>query len=615
MEKQSQTILVTVHSDLSQVFKEAQTLLQDGVELELVFASGTYYCPSLSIDMSDCPEQARLVLTGYPNGQTILSGAQVLASVDWQDEGLGLFSCNWPGDGKLRADPWFPSKQAIGLRSEMLTINGRQFKPRDLEDYELNGFWNVETPQHQRTTLEHKLKLGLDPHLLVAGEFGIVAGADGQALRVYVRLGEAQEHHSNPCRKQVLVEAALNSRLLTFTNAHHLTCKNLTFTMCAGQPAEGFETPVKFLAKSRLVAFEHCNFVWNSGFGLNIEGLDDLSFESCAFNHNGYGGLGLGSINNLTINSCESSYNDWRNVWGGDFVNCHCTAGIKAHRVAKAVVSNHRSCANAVNGIWFDVYCSDVLVKDSLCLLNGREGLFFELSEGPFEAYNNLLLANGEHGLIVDVVGRSFCHHNLVVAINVDGLPGSTRGAVDFGQGLRYNEHSNQNMVPGLEHIFKDNLVFGTDGSGALMALHNRVLLRDQAADNAYQIFWHCFEFGNNSFQLASGANQTRAFVIEDSRTAVIKRFGIEQWQLTEFVGASDDRLTDVGLVDPQGFDCRRRDQLAQPSVMPFVKIDDELLSYCLTWYQCLGFELSYEGLSTFTSGRAHGLQFFGLEM
>lgn len=484
----------------------ADELTHGGVRLQI--APGIYREALSTLSFSPAALDSPFLIEG--TGETILSGLDIMPGGLWESLGAGLFRAPLCNSFGFKGDPWFPAVDVVGIRCEQCFVAGIPYAPVAVEGWELSGFWNVETPPDKRGAPSYRY-LGLrDPmEALAPGSFGVTERSENGRY-VYLKALPGQDPRIDT------VEITARGTLLHLRSKNRIIIRNLVLTGAGNFPAAGCETPLLLDGEFSDLAIENCAFIWNSAFGLNIGCIRNLSIKGCRFSHNGYGGLGLNGITGLTIEDCEFSHNDWRNLLGGCVDQSHCTAGVKAHHIRGGAVRRCSAIANRVNGIWFDVQCSDVLVEDCVCSLNRREGLFFEFSPGPFTARRNTLVENGCRDYIVDVVGITDGYENVLWNSGLRGVAGAASGGVSIGQGMRYNDHADSSMQPGVRHVFRKNKV--RVGSGGLCALgvYNRVLSDQRTAsdDLAYSRFPKALRVFGNTWQVGPSS-----FRYEDLRT------------------------------------------------------------------------------------------------
>lgn len=487
--------------------------LATGTGVKILVAPGIYRESIGSFEFPGLAREAPLSIEA-DGGPVIVSGLDVVDPDSWEDCGDGLFRSPTEWSFGFGGDPWFPASDVIAHRCEMCFIDGEPLIPTALESWRLGGFWNVETPVDERVSMEAQYIGFSDPHrTLDPGKFGVTeTPQNGRFL--YLRTPNREKP------SKVTVEITARGALLCLASKENVSFSGLTFRGAGTFPKSGYESTIRFSGTFKNVRLDNCHFEWNGAFGLNIGKIEGLSISDCSFRFNGYGGLGLGDINQLIIERTDLSCNDWRNYLGGCIDQSHCTAGVKVHNTHGALIRECSAVGNEINGMWFDVRCADVLVENCVCAFNRREGLFFEFSPGPFTARNNLLEGNGAHDYIVDVVGRSAAYDN-ILRNDGESSPGwGPSGGASIGQGMRYNEHADSSMEPGIEHRFERNQVCVGPKSNPAFAAYNRIRPEQTAAADltAWSRFPASIKASGNRWETGGG----HSFRYEDWRAGTV---------------------------------------------------------------------------------------------
>lgn len=491
---------------LDKALLESEKYLNSGIDTEIILYPGKYSQGIPGLIFSGPGLDASLKIGGLPGkgDETLITGFSELERYGWRDLGNNLFCRNYENNLGTYGDPWFPVKDRIGRKCEQLFVDDTPYIPVSVEIWETSGFWNVETPEAERAEIREKYIGYNDPAAsLDPGEFTITEGPD-LGLKLFIRFrGDATPYSSK-------MEITSRGTILDLGPKNNLILENLTFTGSGSFPRIGMMSGAKLSGPGRNWKIRNCSFLWNSALGLSISSVSDLEIKGCHFSFNGYGGLGLDDINRFSLVDCSFEGNDWRNFLGGAIHQSHCTAGVKIHKSEHGVIHNCRAVRNGINGIWLDIQCGRIHVEDCLCQENRREGLFFEFSQGPFTAVNNFLIRNGEHDYIVDAVGISKAEGNTIVH-------SGSAGAVCFGQGMRYNDHTGPAQKPGQSHIFSGNTIRAEKTGSELLGLFNRVYPYQQTPDDeaAYSRFPECMNVENNVFF----ADRNSLIIYEDLRT------------------------------------------------------------------------------------------------
>lgn len=128
-------------------------------------------------------------------------------------------------------------------------------------------------------------------------------------------------------------------------------------------------------------------FAWASGH----------TFDHVTATANGLLGLSANTADRLTLTSSRIIGNDTEH-----FRTEPASGGVKISRSIGVSVLDSVISSNATNGLWFDVYSSDITVARSTFADNGADGVLVELSERAVLASNHLV-HNGRAGIgVVD---------------------------------------------------------------------------------------------------------------------------------------------------------------------------------------------------------------------
>lgn len=179
-----------------------------------------------------------------------------------------------------------------------------------------------------------------------------------------------------------------------------------------------------------------CTFNFADFAGISIIG-EGHTITNCNFNNNGNLGISINGSDeahkwapvpnrppqNITISGNETSYNNYRKFelhWQH--------GGIKAAVSCKEIrVSRHRAFANFGAGIWFDAYCKNVTIENSLIKEN-LVGIAYEISDDAL-IFGNLVLGSKYHGIYVSSSNRVKIFNNTLDAngfgIVLHGMPRS----------------------------------------------------------------------------------------------------------------------------------------------------------------------------------------------
>lgn len=124
-------------------------------------------------------------------------------------------------------------------------------------------------------------------------------------------------------------------------------------------------------------------FAWASGHTLN----------HVSATANGLLGLSANTVDHMTVKSSAFTGNNTEH-----FKTEPSSGGIKISRSAGVTVTDSTISSNTTNGLWFDVYSSDITIARNTFAGNGSDGLVVELSNRAVVAGNHFV-RNGRAGL------------------------------------------------------------------------------------------------------------------------------------------------------------------------------------------------------------------------
>ncbi len=355
--------------------------LEAGEPTRVVVHAGVYRETAAAIRFEQTARSTLLVIEAAPKARVVWSGSDELPEAGWTSEGEGLWSHPWDKDFGMYCMPWGVA-YGVGPRREMLFQDGRPLKPVSIEDWLAEGLGPWSTTGVKWTYLGSK-----DPRLTLSeGEFGSTDNRDG-GNRLYLRLAKSQKPRG--------IEAATRNRLLDIRGKSNLVLRGITFQHCAnGEQDWGHDVPV-FVGspdESRCgdILIDRCQFVWNSGTGLDVQGWR-WTIRDTQCNFNGFSGIAGGHVQNVLFQRVSTNWNCWREFLGG--TEDWCYAGFKMAETNGHLVEDHTSIGNCDHGMWWDIFCGDITVSGATCLYN-RRSMIYELSVGPFVA-SKVLAAEG----------------------------------------------------------------------------------------------------------------------------------------------------------------------------------------------------------------------------
>jgi hypothetical protein len=558
--------LAKPYKTISAAIRQAEKLLARGQGVRVKIGPGTYRESVGHIRIEGAAYSALLVLEGSSNGKTIWSGTEVWPTSKWKDLGTGLYAADWPYDWGNWSYQW-ETPRVLGHRAEMVFVDGQLLRQVLLEEYDYSRTGELIDHGNRKQSWNYRgFRQPLEA--LEAGSFGI-AERDENGNKLYVRLARGKSI------SDVRIEVATQRQAFRIGNADlsegkdGLVLRDLTIRGFASRTKDNqMENTVAFGPNTRNVLVERCRFEWNNGSGLPIGG-QFITIRNSVFNYNGFGGI-MGGASHSVLENNSTNFNNWRGTWGGQ--KGWWMAGVKMHESVNQTVRNHTSIGNLTGGFWYDVQCEHVRIDGLTSVLNDGDGLFLELSNGPFEIARLLSASNSGHAFDMSIVGR-FTLRNSVLYANRAG----TMKLKDKDVSLplahliwyqRNDEHATlKKFGPGLFRI--ENTVFaGGPQQRGLLVEHNG-LVRDDPRYATYR-----YEGENNLFFLPGKAG---AFAYVDPSWQPVQT-DLAAWQAR--TTERNSQLADPQFMNAAQFDFRLRSGsplTARAKDLPLKRIDPKL--------------------------------------
>jgi hypothetical protein len=319
-----------------------------------------------------------------------------------------------------------------------------------------------------------------------------VAERDENGNKIYLRLPQGKSIND--------VQIEVTTRRQAFrldggeskAGKHNLVIRGLTFQRFASRTKSG-ESTIALGNGSRNLLFDKCRFLWNNAIGLAI-GASYSTIRDSAFNYNGFLGINGGMSHSLLENNA-TNFNNWRGTWGGQ--KGWWLAGVKMHRTINQIVRNHTAIGNLTFGFWYDIQCEHVVIDNMTSVANDADGLFIELSHGPFNISRLLSANNGGHAFASTIVG-TFSLRDSILYANRSGTMRLKEERVPLplvylGWYQRNDEHASKYFGP--ESFRLENNVFAGGPDQKNFIVEHNGLLRDDPRYSTfrYQALTTCF--------------------------------------------------------------------------------------------------------------------------
>ncbi len=374
-----------------------------------------------------------LIVEGDPSGGTVLSGSvESQGKTDFQPAAWlpvpgqpGLYMNEWPFDAPPDAGPWiqsygFAMLPGLMQRSEMIWVDDAPMRQVLAERYKWEdpdgprGYKDRGTGQGGDASNKpgqlvfDGLELKSPDDLREPGTFAVYNAPQAPANlkgKIFLRLPagilmdgvkkiEAGQWKGTAWSPMLVVRAK-NSIVLRNLTIRHVTTGPMGTALVVNE-CDGF-------------LLENLNVSDNVASGLSLGSSHNGTLRHVKANNNGSNGIGAGEgSSRILIEDCETSFNNYRGGWAA-WTAWH-ASGSKSGGVQKIHFRRHASVGNYANGLWFDVYCRDILVEDSFFLGNKRMGVMFELTKprgGPQILRNSVCAFNDNTGIFLSMASNS----------------------------------------------------------------------------------------------------------------------------------------------------------------------------------------------------------------
>lgn len=562
---------------IKQAFSVARGKLAQGEGVKISIAAGTYR-ESLGKQRftQEKEQQALFIIEGTEPNQVILSGSDVFAPHTWKHLGKGVYEHDWPYDfGNWTTSHGRHNPSAIlGHRAELVFINGQPLKQVILEKYNYTD--NGSDKQSVGTWTYQGFNQPLST--LTEGTFGI-AERDENGNKLYLKLPSGVDFN------QALVEVATRPNLIVLFAKSNLVVRNLVLQHTANhvyalQPKPRFDHPlavIDFKRKTRNVYLDHVSLLWNNGEALFLNGIDNVTVRQSRFNYNGWKAVAMRVLKNVFWVDNETNFNLWRKFWGkggGWF-----SAGNKNGQVEQVVFKRHRAIGNLGTGLWFDVHCHDVSLEEITTIYN-TNGVFLEISNGPFSIKNSLLAHASKVGLKSTIASNVTATNNILYGYAYQ-QPIHISATLRITWGLRGGAAAQRNPLHPNPVLYKHNLIVGVPNQKVLVRYWNGVKPQSKPE---FAAFNRAYRGENNLFFVA---NNPRVFSFHNQYQGLKN---LHQW--SEARNEINSQWLDPQFINPDKLDFRLQPNsplhsITQAQNFPFQKINNQLIeeaSWFFSW-------------------------------
>jgi len=424
----------------------AKASLMAGVPTKVFIAEGLYrekprYAFQLPKTATDEQKSTLFVLEGVPGKTVISGGAEEIEGISFRPEGWtpvegepGLYVNDWPYQIEPFEGPWintygFAMLRRTLQRAEMIWVDGKHLRQVLAERYEWvdpDGVATMidpgpgivdESENNQPGKLEYRGLALQDPRdLKEPGTFAVYSDPNTpENLRgkIFMRLagdiGEVEQIEVGTWQKRW-------SPILVMGNRKNFIVRGLTLT----RNMASYFCPALVIANAENFIVEDCAMNENSSKGLNVTRSRRGIVRRTEANDNAGNGMGAGQSHHILFEDIATHFNNYRGAWEA-FIGWD-ASGFKSGGVHNITIRRHTSVGNYANGIWYDVYCTHILIEDSFYLGNQRMGVMIEFTRpngGPQVVRNNVVAYN-RTGVFVTMAANSVVENNLVVQ-NMEG--------------------------------------------------------------------------------------------------------------------------------------------------------------------------------------------------
>lgn len=354
--------------------------LDAGRATRIRFAPGIYRDEEAVFYRADSANamETRLIIEGEERGSVILSGARLYTEADFNDEGGGLFSLDWPHTFPVDDAQSFDSAvddQYLLAMNYIVTVNGQLLRQVVLEPY----LWSSNEWAYVEV-----LKRGPEA-IRAPGAFGV---SERISQKLYFRLPEGVE----PADARLEVSFQHDDRQLTIRRKSNLEVRNLVFSHGGGVRIWGGAD-----ARSENILIENCEFVLSKA-GPSLSLADGLTFRDSIIAFNAINGITGSTIQDYLFERLhihDNLYKGWQgapNKWsrgGAKLLNLH--------------YGNFRDIYvydNGTHGWWFDSGVDEVRVTNLVAVGNQLNGFYNENNGIAWMIVEDSVAAfNGEYGI------------------------------------------------------------------------------------------------------------------------------------------------------------------------------------------------------------------------
>lgn len=467
--------------------------LEAGIPTRLQIGAGVYsedLRQWLRFDDETVAQKTLLVIEGAPEGGTILSGSVEehnrtnFRPDAWQEvpDQPGLFVNDWPFSALPDAGPWinsygFAMLPGLMQRSEMIWVDGMRMRqvlseryrwedPDGPAGYKDRGTGKGGDENNQPGQLVYDgLQLADPADLTDPGTFAVFSAAeapDDVRGKIFLRLPDGVRMADVERIEVGQWKGAPWAPLLAIRGKHNLVLRNLSFRHATAGPMG----TTLALNECQNFLIERVTVSDNVASGIAINRSSRGILRSVVANDNGSNGLGLGDgTNRILIEDSETSFNNYRGGWAG-WTAWH-ASGSKSGGTEHIHFRRHASVGNYANGLWFDVYCRNILIEDSFFLGNKRMGVMLELTRprgGPQVLVNSISAFNDNTGVFLSMASNSIVAGNLLIGNGGGGFVENEAKNTQILYKFAPHPQGPKSAEDWQSVIVRDNIIASADG-------------------------------------------------------------------------------------------------------------------------------------------------------
>ena len=564
---------------ISAALTKALVDVRAGIATKVRIFPGTYResAPHMGVG-TEAGLTTLLVIEGTEPDKVIISGADVFTG--WTSYNGAIYQHDWPIDSKNGFYDWPAS--LIAHRAEMVIVNGQMQRQRILEDYSKTG--NV------YDTYTRFIK---PEDTLTAGTFGVAErDENGNKIYLYPPVGTNMA--------TAVIEVCVRSKFMTISQKENLVLRNLTFRHFGNRKSfpwsDEYIITIEYGATNVLV--ENCVGEWNNNSGapgiIWGSGFTNATQRNCRYNYNGFSGGSIDGTNTI-IEDCQTNFNCWRGYWG-DHISWD-VAGMKFQApTINQILRRHEAIGNLTEGIWYDIHCKNIKIQDLTTVLNLGNGLFTEISNGPFLVTRSLAALNGTNEFMYYTVGPMTYENNILYGTLRNPKEASMKF---FWYARPGNEHWEREPFHPSGLTLTGNVITGDATEDYLMGFYGNPIETPQ--------FHTVYEGNNNRWYHYSGSS-TRRFLCGSNWQPDTVNF--QGW--CTFWGAKEQNPAwgDPQFVDPANLDFRLKSDSplqARAASLPCKAISAAKLAEVKRFFAWAGYDYPVPSGSTAVESGIYG--------